>query len=51
MSSNSSRKASAGFASGFLSVTALSIVLAALMLGSGPTETISKAPQTHIGAG
>lgn len=39
MSSFTSRKAAAGFASGFLSVAALIFVLAALMIGLGPTRT------------
>jgi hypothetical protein len=50
MSSYTSRKASAGLASGFLSVTALFFLLAAL--GIGPPETVSKkAPHTQIGTG
>ena len=38
MSSFTSRRAAAGFASGFLSITALLFVLAALMIRPGPTQ-------------
>lgn len=51
MSSSSSRKTAAGFASGFLAVTALLSVLVALMFGLGQTGTGSnQAPQSRIGA-
>ena len=50
MSSFRSRKAAAGLASGFLSMTALFSVVVALMIGLGLTGTASKeAPPLRIG--
>ena len=44
------RRTTAGFASGFMSITALLGVVAALTTGLGPTEPSSKAaPRTQIG--
>jgi hypothetical protein len=52
MNSMHQRRATAGFASGFMSVIALFGVLAALMTSLGPTESASS-PVSHaqVGAG
>ena len=52
MSNMNDRRAAAGFASGFMTITALLGVVAALTTGFGPTETASKVtPHSQIGAG
>ena len=46
------RRATAGFASGFMTIIALFGVLAALTIGLGPTETASGSlAHVQIGAG
>ena len=50
MSSIQNRRATAGFASGFMTITALIGVVGALTTGLGPTETGPRTvPQTQIG--
>ncbi len=50
MSSMQNRRATAGFASGFMTVTALFGLVAAMTTGFGPTQT-EAGPKSHVQAG